>query len=61
MCPEPDGALDRARMVPMDLDVPAGVRSVIITGPNTGGKTVPAERGDRKLTPRTVGLALSQL
>merc|ERR1719331_1648827 len=27
-------------MVPMDVQIPEGVRAVVITGPNTGGKTV---------------------
>ena len=31
---------DASRMVPMDICVPASVRSVVITGPNTGGKTI---------------------
>ena len=30
----------RRRVVPMDFRVPAGVRGVVTTGPNTGGKTV---------------------
>ena len=33
-------AVDNSRMVPMDVTVPPGVRCVVITGPNTGGKTV---------------------
>ena len=33
-------APDDARMVPMDMSVPPSVRVVVITGPNTGGKTV---------------------
>ena len=31
---------DDGRMVPMDVAIPEGVRAVVITGPNTGGKTV---------------------
>lgn len=32
--------VDNSQMVPMDVTVPPGVRAVVITGPNTGGKTV---------------------
>ncbi len=32
--------LDQDRVVPIDICLPAGVRQMIITGPNTGGKTV---------------------
>jgi DNA mismatch repair protein MutS2 len=33
-------APDDSHMVPMDVRVPEGVRAVVVTGPNTGGKTV---------------------
>lgn len=33
-------APDASQMVPMDICVPPSVRAVVITGPNTGGKTV---------------------
>ena len=33
-------APDASRMVPMDMRVPPAVRAVVITGPNTGGKTI---------------------
>ncbi len=32
--------LDPQTVVPIDFDLPEGVRAVVITGPNTGGKTV---------------------
>ena len=32
--------LDPKECVPLDLELPEGVRGVVITGPNTGGKTV---------------------
>ena len=38
--PKLNEAADDGRMVPMDVQIPEGVRAVVITGPNTGGKTV---------------------
>ncbi|GAB4550958.1 MAG: endonuclease MutS2 [Anaerolineales bacterium] len=32
--------LDRATAIPNEIDLPPGTRAVVITGPNTGGKTV---------------------
>ena len=32
--------LDKETCVPLDLEIPNGIKGILITGPNTGGKTV---------------------
>ena len=43
---------DDARMVPMDVRIPPRARAVVITGPNTGGKTVLLKTTHRALPHR---------